>query len=127
MAYELEAIVSPARQGERRAAPPHREPQRPGKDPRRSWRVGPIVALRDVPTTSAPSSATPSVIANATIVDFGTASANWLSGANLTKFRMFDAATAGNLVFEANLTIAKPVMNGDPVSFPIGALVVNLG
>lgn len=70
--------------------------------------------------------ADPSLIDNANVVDFGTASADWLAGADLTHVVLFDAATAGNVLASTALAVGKPVTNGDPVSFPAGALDITL-
>jgi hypothetical protein len=70
--------------------------------------------------------ADPSVIANADVVDFGTASGTWSSGSNMTHFVFFDASSGGNVLGSGALTVPKPVINGDPVTFEIGALSLSL-
>jgi hypothetical protein len=85
---------------------------------------------RAVTSTSSWTAATladPSEITNAAIVSLGTASATWLSGEPLATFRIYDAASGGNILIEAALAAPQSVLNGDPVSFPIGALVCRLG
>lgn len=70
--------------------------------------------------------ADPSSINNAEIIDFGTASGSWSSGANMTHAVLYDAASSGNVVLVAALATPKPVTNGDPVSFPVGDLAFTL-
>jgi hypothetical protein len=70
--------------------------------------------------------ADPSVVANANAVTFPTATADWLAGANLTHFALYDASAAGNMIGAGALTVAKPVLNGDPAEFAAGALTVSL-
>ena len=64
----------------------------------------------------------PTTKANGTVVDFGTAGGLWSAGANMVAFGIFDDPTAGNLLLWGALTVPKPVYEGDPVTFPIGAL-----
>jgi len=58
-------------------------------------------------------------IANATIVDFGTAGSDW---GVITHWAVFDAATSGNMLYLAPFQASRNVLNGDPVQFPIGEL-----
>ena len=74
----------------------------------------------------AATSADPSLKDNANAITFPQATADWLSGANLTHFGLFDAATNGNLLAFGVLTVAKPVLDGDSASFPIGDLDITL-
>jgi hypothetical protein len=60
--------------------------------------------------------------ANSAIIDFGTSSGG--TGATVTQWGMFDAVTAGNLLFWADLTTPQTVASGNPYSFAIGALVI---
>lgn len=72
----------------------------------------------------------PTTKASDTAVDFGTASGTWLAGANLTHFVIFDVASGGdasNVVLVGELSTAKPVFDGDPVSIPIGGIEISLG
>ncbi len=73
-------------------------------------------------TFGAPSG-TPRQIANSAIVDFGTDSDG--SFGALTHFAIYDAATAGNMLEHDALTTAKTPAAGDPVTFPVGTLVIN--
>ena len=58
-------------------------------------------------------------IANAAILTFPTATANW---AQATHFGIYDAATVGNLLGWAALTTAKTVLDTETARFPVGAL-----
>lgn len=59
--------------------------------------------------------------ANTAIVDFGNAAA----GATFTHFALFDAASAGNMLYSAALTGGtQTVSAGTDVSFAAGALVI---
>ncbi len=62
-------------------------------------------------------------IANSAIVDFGNAAAA-VTG-NVTHFGIFDAATAGNMLYSDALTTPRAVVLGAAVSFAVGALVVS--
>lgn len=69
----------------------------------------------------------PATKATSTAKAFATATADWLSGSNLTHFVLMDASTAGNCLGFGALTVPKPVLNGDTPSFPSGSLVLKLG
>lgn len=58
---------------------------------------------------------------------FTTATADWLSAANLTYFGIYSALTVGTLYAFGALTVAKPVLNGDTANFPAGSLILKLG
>lgn len=62
-------------------------------------------------------------MANTAIVDFGNAAAA-VTG-NVTHFGIFDAATAGNMLYSDALTTPRAVVLGAAVSFAVGALVVS--
>ena len=70
--------------------------------------------------------ADPSLIDNSAAITFTTATADWVSAANLTHFVAFSLVTAGDELFFGALGTAKPVLNGDTASFPIGDLNVTL-
>lgn len=60
--------------------------------------------------------------ANTGAINFPTPTANW---GQVTHFGIFDASTAGNLLYWGALTTAKTINNGDPApSFPAGALEI---
>lgn len=76
---------------------------------------------------SAASGTAPAVKTNTATKTFPTATADWVAGANLTHFGLYDASTAGNLLAWGALGTAKPVLNGDTASFAASALVLKLG
>lgn len=55
---------------------------------------------------------------NATI-NFGTAGGSW---GTVTHMAIFDASTAGNMLFHKALTTSRTITTGDPVTFPADAL-----
>lgn len=59
---------------------------------------------------------------NALAITFPTATADWLSGANLTYGLFYDAATSGNLLGFGVLSVARPVLNGNIATIPVGGL-----
>ena len=63
---------------------------------------------------------------NANAITFAQATADWVSGSNLTHLVAYDAVTAGNPLFYGALTVAKPVLNGDTASFPAGDIDITL-
>lgn len=63
---------------------------------------------------------------NAAAITFPTASADWVSGANLTYGILYDAPTAGNVLGYGALTVAKSVLNGDTASIAINGLTVTI-
>jgi len=75
---------------------------------------------------AAATSADPSVVANDEIVTFPQADADWLAGADLTHFVLYDAATNGNFLGAGALDTAKPVLDGDTASFAVGDLAISL-
>ncbi len=85
-------------------------------------RVSTVAADWSAATGTAPATKT-----NTAAKTFPTATADWVSGSNLTYFVIFDASTAGNALAFGVLGTAKPVLNGDTPSFAAGALVIKLG
>ncbi len=71
--------------------------------------------------STAASSGTGGVTSNNGAVAFPTPSATW---GTVTHFGIFDASTAGNLLFHAALTTSKVINSGDTVSYAAGALSV---
>lgn len=65
----------------------------------------------------------PQTVSNAVAISFGTATTT--ANETISGFAIYDAATAGNLKFWGAFGTPPVVQNGDPVSFAIGALVVN--
>jgi hypothetical protein len=80
-------------------------------------------------TTSfgAASGTAPAEKTNSAALSFPQATADWVAGANLTHFVVFNALTAGTCRAWGALAVAKPVLNGDTASFAIGALDFRLG
>lgn len=58
---------------------------------------------------------------------FPTATATWLSGANLTHLVIYDAASAGNFLGFKALDVAKPVISGDTAKIAAGDLDIAMG
>ncbi len=63
---------------------------------------------------------------NAAVITFPTATADWSAGANLTYGVVYDAATAGNLLWYGVLSVARPVLNGNIASIAIGGITGTL-
>ena len=60
-------------------------------------------------------------ITNAAEIDFGTAGGAW---GTVNYCAVYDAATAGNMLASGDLTVARPIVNGDPVKFPAGTFTI---
>jgi len=73
-------------------------------------------------TTSA-STGTTGTTSNNASVNFPTPAATW---GTITAFGIYDAATAGNLLFYGTLTITKTINQSDTVSFPPASLSLQL-
>ena len=58
---------------------------------------------------------------NSGTVTFPTASANW---GTVTQFGIFDAASAGNVIYWGDLTNSKTVASGDTVSFAAATISI---
>lgn len=67
------------------------------------------------------SSGTGGATSNNTAITFPEPTASW---GQVQAFGVFDASTAGNLLFHGSLTINKTINQGDTVTFPAGSLVV---
>ncbi len=63
---------------------------------------------------------------NAAAVTFAAATADWSAGADMTYLVAFDAITVGNELYWGLLSVAKPVLDGDTASFPIGNINLTL-
>ena len=72
------------------------------------------------------STATTGSTSNAAVITFPTATADWLTGSNLTHVVLFDAASGGNFLAQGQITTPKPVLNGDTASFTTGGITINL-
>ena len=74
--------------------------------------------------TTGVSSGTGGQTSNAATITFPTPTANW---GVITHFGIFDASSAGNLLFHGALTASKTVNNGDPAPvFNAAALTITL-
>jgi hypothetical protein len=58
---------------------------------------------------------------NSGVITFATPSGTW---GTVTHFGIFDAASAGNLLFYGSLTISKTINQSDTVSFPANSLTI---
>jgi hypothetical protein len=58
---------------------------------------------------------------NGTAITFPTATANW---GTVTAFGIFDASSAGNLLYWGTLSASKTVDNGDTASFASSAITI---
>jgi len=67
-----------------------------------------------------------SFVASTTPVTFPTATADWLAGAPLTHTLIFDAATAGNLLFSVASTTPKINAQGQVLDIAVGDLSIAL-
>jgi hypothetical protein len=62
-----------------------------------------------------------STAANSGVITFPTASAGW---GTVTSFGVFDAASAGNLLYFGNLTATQTVATGNTPTYAAGAIVI---
>jgi hypothetical protein len=60
----------------------------------------------------------------ATAFTFTTATANWSGGANMVAATLEDAASGGNRLYFGDLTVPKPVLNGDTAQFAAAAITI---
>lgn len=75
-------------------------------------------------TTTGASSGTNGTVSNAATITFPTPTpAGW---GTVTHFGVYDASTAGNLLFYAALTTSKTINASDVVSFAVGALTLQI-
>jgi hypothetical protein len=63
---------------------------------------------------------------NTAVFTFAQASADWVAGANITHFVLFDALAAGNPIAFGALGTPKPVLQDDTASFAAGSLIFTL-
>lgn len=64
----------------------------------------------------------PDTVSNTAVVTFPTASADW---GLIVGFALFDAVTAGNMLYYTTLGTNRLVVTNDQFRFPVGALVVS--
>lgn len=67
-----------------------------------------------------------SITSNADVT-FPQATADYLSGADLTHVVCYDAVTSGNFLFFKSLDVAKPVLDGDTAKFTAGDINATMG
>jgi hypothetical protein len=65
-------------------------------------------------------------ISNSAAINFPTATADWLTAANLTHGVLYDASTGGNMLGFGALTVAKNVLNGDAPTIAAAGLTITL-
>lgn len=63
---------------------------------------------------------------NATALQFAQATADWVSGANLTHVVLYDAVTAGNFLGFGAVAVPKNALTGDTLGIPINGVTVTL-
>jgi hypothetical protein len=74
--------------------------------------------VRQLASFTAPS---PESCSNDADIVFPMATADW---GNIVAFALFDAASAGNMMYHANLTASREVLTSDQLRFPSGQLMV---
>lgn len=75
-------------------------------------------------TSTAASSGTSGTTSNNAVIQYGAPTANW---GTIVALGVFDASTAGTLMWYANLNANKTVNNGDAApNFPISALTLQI-
>jgi len=67
------------------------------------------------------SSGTGGQTSNNNAINFPTPTASW---GTVTSFGLYDASTAGNLLYFGNLTSSQTISTGNTVSFPAGSLTI---
>lgn len=65
-------------------------------------------------------------ITTAATLTFPTATADWLTGSNLTHAVLYDGSSGGNMLSFGALTTAKNCLNGDTLAIPVGDLDITL-
>ena len=65
-------------------------------------------------------------IQNDIAITFVAASADWLAGADLAFWAIFDDLTAGNMIAHGAITTPKPVLNGDTAEIAANACTITL-
>lgn len=69
------------------------------------------------------STGTSGTTSNNSTITFPTPTATW---GTVTHFGVYDASTAGNLLFWGALTVSKTINTGDVISFPAASLTVQI-
>ncbi len=78
-----------------------------------------VAVVRTGAGWNAATGTSPALTDNTGAITFPTASGSW---GTVTHFGIFDASTAGNLLYWADLAASKTVASGDTASFAAGAL-----
>ena len=63
---------------------------------------------------------------NGVAIEWPVATADWLSGANLTHVAIYDASSGGNFLGRGAIAVPKAILNGDQLVIPIGDLDITL-
>lgn len=71
-------------------------------------------------------SASAGSITTAAVITFPTATADWLSAANMTYGVLYDAASGGNLLGFGSLALVRNVLLNDTANIGIGGLTITL-
>ena len=82
------------------------------------------LAITNNATNWPAASGTTATKANGVLFTMATAGGDWSSAANMTHWAIFDAVSSGNKLYHGSLTVAKPVLNGDTPTFPIGTISI---
>ncbi len=84
-------------------------------------RLGVVVSTT---TNFATISGSTTTVQNAVAQTMATATGNWSSSANQTDAGFFTTTGSSTLLYWGDLTVAKPILNGDTPSFAISAITV---
>lgn len=79
------------------------------------------VAVADAQWNAPATSGSYRVITNVNAINFGTATANLNGSAPIGFFGIYDAATAGNLLYYGTISTPRTVLSGDPITIAAGA------
>lgn len=71
-------------------------------------------------------SANAGATSNLAAINFPTATGSWASGATMTYAVLYDAATGGNFLGFASLSVPQPVLTGNTLSIPIAGATLSL-
>jgi hypothetical protein len=75
-------------------------------------------------TNFATISGSTTTVQNAVAQTMATAGGNWSSSSNMTDAGFFTTSGGSTLLYWGDLTVAKPILNGDTPSFAINAITV---
>jgi hypothetical protein len=80
-------------------------------------------ARKQITCSPATFSAPTGTITNSAIVDFGSAGSVW---GTIDHMAIYDAPTGGHMIHAGPLTLPRDIQDKDPVTFPIGTLIVSI-